>query len=147
MPKNRRKFRPTRAARRLSSFLRTKCFICLDSPQEQTPKPLPCCRKYVHEGCLLGCFRFAEHAVRDLCPHCRAPLLPYHVSNPSVPLGPNTFCFEWVEYPPPPPPLSDPTWWLDYYGIPATRLECFSETVLLQLVTTYTPHKIVVHAI
>ena len=23
----------------------------------------------------------------DLCPHCRAPLIPYHVSNPLIPLG------------------------------------------------------------
>ena len=67
MPKTSRKFRPSRATRRLSLFLRTKCFISLDSPQEQPSKPLPCFRKYIHEECLLGCFRFAEHAVRDLC--------------------------------------------------------------------------------
>ena len=68
--------------------------------------------------------------MRDLCPHCRAPLIPYHVSNPLIPLGLNTFCFEWVEYPPPPPPPPDPTWWLDYYGIPIDDDDPFPRYVL-----------------
>ena len=93
MPKVRRKHRTDRAKARLTSFLQTKCFVCLDSPNEHPSRPLFCCRKYIHEKCLLECLRFANQAVGDSRRHCRAPIQPNHVSSPNVPLGPNRFCF------------------------------------------------------
>ena len=87
MPKVRRKHRPDRAKARLTSFLETKCFVCLDSPHEHPSRPLLCCRKDIHEECLLECLRFANQAVGDSCPHWRAPIQAYHVSSPNVPLG------------------------------------------------------------
>ena len=40
MPKVRRKHRPDRAKARLTSFLETNCFVCLDSPHEHPSQPL-----------------------------------------------------------------------------------------------------------
>ena len=51
MPKGPRKHRPDRAKAGLTSFLQTKCFVCLDSPNEHPSRPLLCCRKYIHEEC------------------------------------------------------------------------------------------------
>ena len=118
MPKVRRKHRPDRAKARLTSFLQTKCFVCLDSPNEHPSRPLLCCHKYIHEECLLECLRFANQAVGDSRRHGRAPIQPYHVSSPNVPLGPNPFCFRMVHYPPSPPTPPDPDEWLKYFGIP-----------------------------
>ena len=118
MPKVRRKHRPDRAKARLTSFLQTKCFVCLDSPNEHPSRPLLCCRKYIHEECLLECLCFANQVVGDSYPHCRAPIQRYHASSPNVPLGPNPFCFQRVHYPLPPPPPPDPDEWLEYFGIP-----------------------------
>lgn len=100
MPKVRRKHRPDRAKAHLTSFLETNCFVCLDSPHEHPSQPLLCCRKYIHEECLLECLHFANQAVGDSRPHCRAPIQAYHVSSPNVPLGLNPFCFRRVHYPP-----------------------------------------------
>ena len=57
MSKVRSKHRSERAIakQRVLDFLKTKCFICLDTPNAHPSKPLPCCGKYLHEGCLLGC--------------------------------------------------------------------------------------------
>ena len=104
MPKIRRKHRPEHGKACLTSFLQTKCFICPDSPNKHSSRPLLCCQKYTHEEYLLESLRFANQAVGDSCPHCRAPIQPYHVLSPNVPLGPNPFCFWRVHYPPPPPP-------------------------------------------
>ena len=117
MPKTRRRFRTDRARERLRSFLEQKCLICLDAPSEHPSRMLPCCRKYIREECLLECLRYAEGAVRDSCPHCRALLTPYHFSASNIPLGPNRFCFYRVHYPPPPPPPPDPYWWLELQGL------------------------------
>ena len=107
MPLTRRRFRPERARLRLHTFLQPKCFICLDSPGEHPSRKLPCCRRFIHEACLLQCFRFAEGAVRDKCPHCRELLSPYHHTAAVIPLGPYPFCFYRVKFPPPPPPPPD----------------------------------------
>ena len=53
MPRTRRRFRPARARLRLHTFIQTKCFICLDSPGEYPSWKLPCCRRFIHEACLL----------------------------------------------------------------------------------------------
>ena len=104
-PKAWRKPRPDCSSKRLEIYLTTKCFICLDTPNIHSSRPrLPCCGQNIHEDCLLGCLRFANQAVQDTCPHCRAILTPYHISDVNIPLGPNLFCFQWVTYPPPPPP-------------------------------------------
>ena len=128
MPNIRRKFCQARPKQRLISFLQTKCFICLDSPNHRPSKPLPCCNKYIHEDCLLGCLRFAGEDVRDRCPHCQTRLTTYHVSRPVS--GPNQFCFKWTEYPPPPPPPPDPNWWLEYYRVPDDHPDPFPNYVL-----------------
>ena len=98
-PKARRKPCPDRSSERLQIYLTTKCFICLDTPNIHTSQPLPCCGQNIHEDCLLGCLCFANQAVQDTCPHCRATLTPYHISDVNIPLGPNLFCFQWLMYP------------------------------------------------
>ena len=72
-----------------------------------------CCRKYKLES-----LHFANQAVGDSCPHCQAPIQPYHVSSLNVPLGLNPFCFQRVHYLPPPPPPPNLDEWLEYFGIP-----------------------------
>ena len=117
MPRTRRRFRPARARLRLHTFLQTKCFICLDSPGEYPSWKLPCCRRFIHEACLLRCFRFAEGVARDKCPHCRQRLSSYHHTAAVIPLGPYPFCFYRVSFPPPPPPPPDPFWWVELQGL------------------------------
>ena len=60
MPKVRRKHRPDHGKVCLTSFLQTKCFICLDSPNKHPSRPLLCCCKYIHEECLLESLRFCQ---------------------------------------------------------------------------------------
>ena len=134
MPKVRRKHRPDRAKARLTSFLQTKCFVCLDSRNEHPSRPLLCCHKHIHEKCLLESLRFANQVVGDSCPHCRAPIQPNPVSSPNVPLGPNPFCFRRVHYPPPPPPPPDRDEWLEYLGIP---LDPDDEAIALLIVLVF----------
>ena len=83
-----------------------------DSPNKHPSKPLLCCRKYKLES-----LHFANQAVGDSCPHCRAPIQPYHVSSLNVPLGLNPFCFRRVHYLPPPQPPPNLDEWLEYFGI------------------------------
>lgn len=111
MPKVRQKHRPALAQAHLTSFLQTKCFVCLDSPNEHPSRPLLCCCKCIHEECSTEC-------LGDSCPHCWAPIQPYHVSSSNVPLGLNPFCIQRVHYPPPPPPQPNPDKGLEYFGIP-----------------------------
>ena len=118
MPKVQRKHRPDHGKACLTSFLQTKCFICLDSPNKHPSRPLLCCRKYIHEECLLQSLRFANQAVGDSCLHCRVPIQPYHVSSSNVPLGPNIFCFWRIHHLPPPPPPPNLDEWLEYLRIP-----------------------------
>ena len=131
-PKARRKPRPDRSSERLEIYLTTKCFCCLDTPNIHSSRPLPCCGQNIHEDCLLGCLRFANQAVQDTCPHCRATLTPYHISDVNIPLGPNLFCFHWLTCPPPPPPPLDPNKWFEYYGVPLEDDDPFPRYVLPQ---------------
>ena len=119
MPKARWKHCPDRAKARSTSFLETKCFVCLDSPHKHPSRPLLCCREYIHEECLLECLRFANQAVGDSCPHCRAPIQAYHVLSPNVPLGPNPFCFRKVHYLPPPATATRSGWMVRVFWHPS----------------------------
>lgn len=96
-----------RDEQRLATFLTTKCIVC-DTPREMPSRRLPCCDMFVHEGCLLNCFRQDPHCLHcggELfkCPRCHSMLFPINGSDEQpeeIPVGYHTFRFEQVRYEP-----------------------------------------------
>lgn len=115
MPRQaRRRFRPERSRSRLESFLRTRCFVCLNSPSDHPSKRLGCCSQFIHEECLLSSLQYARGQAQGKCPHCRQPITCYNVWE-NIPHGSHPFCFEHYRYPPPPAPPPSADDWLQYF--------------------------------
>lgn len=97
MGKKRKNFK--RDEQRLAAFLRTKCIICY-TPEVTPSREMPCCQRFIHEHCLLACFK---HAIGGghRCPHCRGTLIPINKTDelPSnVPEHNHVFRFEYVHF-------------------------------------------------
>ena len=55
----------------------TLCIICFE-PTAIPTHCMPCCRQFIHEECLLQCFRHSpfHQGSGYRCPHCRGELFP-----------------------------------------------------------------------
>ena len=53
----------------------TLCIICFE-PTAIPTHLMPCCRQFIHEECLLQCFRHSSFHQGYRCPHCRGNLFP-----------------------------------------------------------------------
>ncbi|KAJ7357578.1 hypothetical protein OS493_024386 [Desmophyllum pertusum] len=78
-----------------------KCTVC--NTRSETPcRRLPCCRRMVHEGCVLNSFhQVPAHSQELKCPKCYAMLLPLNGDEepPAViPKGYHVLKFEHVKY-------------------------------------------------
>ena len=53
----------------------TLCIICFEPTAIPTHR-MPCCRQFIHEECLLQCFRHSPFHQGYRCPHCRGDFFP-----------------------------------------------------------------------
>lgn len=53
----------------------TLCIICFENTAIPTHR-VPCCHQFIHEECLLQCFRHSPFHQGYRCPHCRGDLFP-----------------------------------------------------------------------
>ena len=55
-----------------------RCIICFEPTAIPTHR-MPCCSQFIHEECLLQCFRHSSFHQGYRCPHCRGDLFPVPV--------------------------------------------------------------------
>ena len=79
-----------RDQRRLQEHLRKRCYICYTTTEEFSVA-VPCCKKQIHESCLIKAFDHSYLPDDYRCPFCRQQLNPYNVDEPFFPerTGPN----------------------------------------------------------
>ena len=97
---------------RLEKHLQSKCFVCLGSLEVLSSR-LSCCRKRVHEECLLNWFVHFEGRLRTSCPHCKQSIFPFNLTEGPprcIPLGFFPFAFTRVYFAPLQPRLEDIEW-------------------------------------
>lgn len=78
-----RKRNRKRDEERLRSHLKTRCYICYCTTEEES-SPTPCCDRYIHETCLAEAFYNAFQKGNYVCPFCRAKIVPIN-TNEQVP--------------------------------------------------------------
>ena len=72
---------------RLEKHLQSKCLVCLGSLEVPSSR-LSCCRKRVHEECLLKWFVHSEGRLRTSCPHCKQSIFPFNLTEGPPPVHP-----------------------------------------------------------
>ena len=87
---------------RLEKHLQSKRLVCIGSLEVPSGR-LSCCRKPVHEECLLKWFVHSEGRIRTSCPHCKQSIFPFNLTEGSprcIPLGFFPFAFTRVQFAP-----------------------------------------------
>ena len=97
---------------RLEKHLQSKRLVCIGSLEVPSGR-LSCCRKPVHEECLLKWFVHSEGRIRTSCPHCKQSIFPFNLTEGPplcIPLVFFPFAFTRVHFAPLQPRSEDIQW-------------------------------------